>query len=212
MSVFELHSRVIRDYRDFVRSFITTADDRDVRLLTSRWTMRQGSSRFRCFKSARPMHAKAAPASRSPRGRRVPEDLGAPRARRGRPALLVPRDRRAPGGIWGRRPGGRAARVRRVARRRRRGPLLQLVHRLLGARDPARGRRSWSLTASDAKRPQSDTTRSIRPTLAITGHSMTSSWVFRAHTRRRHPLPCSLPRARIRERSFASHHPGNLGR
>jgi len=28
MSVFELHSRVIADYRDFVRSFITIADER----------------------------------------------------------------------------------------------------------------------------------------------------------------------------------------
>ena len=59
------------------------------------------------------------------------------------------------------------------------------------------------MTASDAKRPWTDTTRSIRPKLAFAGHSMTSSSVFHARARHRHPLPCWLPRTRIRERRFA---------
>ena len=29
MSIFDLHSQVLADYRDFVRSFFTVADDRE---------------------------------------------------------------------------------------------------------------------------------------------------------------------------------------
>jgi ubiquinone/menaquinone biosynthesis C-methylase UbiE len=64
-------------------------------------------------------------------------DFGTPRAGGGRSALSLLRDSRAPRGRWGRQQGGRGAVVGRPACRRWRRPLLQLVHRVLGARDAA---------------------------------------------------------------------------
>ena len=37
MSIFNLHSTVVEDYRDFVGSFFTVADDRARRLVLEAW-------------------------------------------------------------------------------------------------------------------------------------------------------------------------------
>jgi hypothetical protein len=37
MSIFNLHSNVLADYRDFVRSFFTVADDRACYLVLEEW-------------------------------------------------------------------------------------------------------------------------------------------------------------------------------
>ena len=76
----------------------------------------------------------ALPPRRPPKRPHVPKDIGPPRSGLGRPALLLLRDRRAPGGPRGRQPRGREALVRGATGRGRRRPILQLLHWLPGAR------------------------------------------------------------------------------